>query len=125
MPQPQPQLTTISQVASQLSSYVFLQQMRAALLAIMAGVNPGVASTAIPSAATIAPVSQLTPISGSAVIETITAVGFSPGAVVSLLAAPAAAWSIGTTGNVPLGLSVVNPGQVYSFVFDGTDWRQN
>lgn len=117
------QYTDISQVSVDLKKYLFLQQMRAAILAIMGGVNPGLATAAIPSAASISPVSAFTPISGSAVIETITAVGFSPGAVINLLAAPGASWSIGTTGNVPLGLAPVTPGNVYSFMWDGADWR--
>lgn len=116
-------LTNISPVSIQLSQYVFLQQLRAAVLAIMGGVNPGLASAPIASAASISPTSAFTPISGSAVIETITAVGLSLGAVINLLAAPGSSWSIGTTGNVPLGLAPVTPGNIYSFMWDGTDWR--
>lgn len=119
------QLTNISQVPAELNKYVFLQQLRNAVIAIMGGVNPGVAPAPMASAPTIAPTSQITSVSGAAVIETIAATGFASGAAITLLAAPGSAWSIGAAGNVPLGLPVVTPGQIYTFVFDGTDWRTN
>lgn len=114
----------LSQVLPNLNQ-IFLQQIRSAILAMLGGVLPGFASATIASATTIAPQSRFTVISGAATIQTIDTVGFTPGAVVSLLAAPGATWSVGTAGNVALAVGSVTAGKVYDFVFDGLKWYPN